>query len=69
MPKATQLVRGRAKMKTRALDQEFVLLAIILQAPFRKGAREGPLLGKTCHSLFAEDGGYYEVFKKTVDIH
>ena len=69
MPKATQLVRGRAEMKTRALDQEFVLLAIILQALFRKGAREGPLLGKTYHNLFAEDGGYYEAFKKIVDIH
>lgn len=56
-------------MKTRALDQEFVLLANILQAPFRKGAREGPLLGEKCHSLFAEDGGYYKAFKKIVDIH
>lgn len=55
-------------MKTRALDQEFVLLAIILQALFRKGACEGPLLGKTYHNLFAEGGGYFEAFKKIVDI-
>ena len=71
MLRATQLVRGRANIKTRDLDWE-VYPDSPMPAPLEKELRflsTVNLLNIKCHNLFVEVGGYYGILKNMLNNH